>query len=149
MPPGQPRERPIISVDRGEGRIKAPRWSPILGAVLDRWSKGIVAFQLARTKRAARFLGDRALSFASDSIGMGTVALDRGMLLRWPDRSRSRRRRWAWTINRLRSSSSCKTAGFAGETWGMDETSACSTRLTNCGLRNEFLFLAADWRRAR
>lgn len=50
----------------------------------------------------------------SDSIGMGTVALDRGMLLRWPDRSRSRRRRSAWTINRLRSSS-CKTApGSAG-----------------------------------
>lgn len=50
--------------------------------------QGIAAFQLARTKRAVR-----TLSFASDSIGMGTVALDRGMLLCWPDRSRSRRRR--------------------------------------------------------
>lgn len=137
MLPGQPRERPIISVDR-EGRIKAP----IFGAVLDRWSRELLLFS-SRARNALHVSSsDRALSFASDSIGMGTVALDRGMLLRWPDRSRSRRRRWAWTINRLRSSS-CKTAGFAGGSWGTDETLACGAmRLTNCGSRNEIFFFS-------
>jgi len=31
MPPGEARERPISLVDRGEGRIKAPRWCSIFG----------------------------------------------------------------------------------------------------------------------